>query len=264
MKYNVVQKIYLVYLCLFSSLVHADIRYHWQDRFTPAQQGELRDWVDGYVQALTALVGPLPFKLHVYVYRAERGSEPVPWGQTRRGWRQGVELHVNTRVSPQALRDDWTLPHELSHLVLPYLGYENAWFAEGFASYMQYQVMMAAGVLSPAQARARYLSRFDRAQERYTLDDLPFSAAAQRLRLMGDYPTMYWGGALYFWQVEHALAREGTNLVTVLSEYIRCCRTNEDSIDNLVIELDRLAVKPVFSQTLEAFRQQEGFPAFVE
>ncbi len=239
-------------------------RYHWEDRFSTPERMKLRTWVDEYIDALQSLVGELPFTLHVYLHRYDGGRGPVPWAQTQRSSRQGVRLYVNPGFAADKLRADWTAPHELSHLIIPYLGRRHSWFAEGFASYMQYQVMVAAGVITRAEADARYRHRFERAEGRYDMDDMPFTEAAPRLREQRQFPTMYWGGAIYFWQVEQALQAEGKNLVQVLRGYVGCCRSNTDELDALVADLDRVAGSRVFTDTLAEFRSSEGFPEFAD
>jgi len=69
----------------------------------------------------------------VHFHRRDAGA----LGHTRRSRRQSVHFYVDPQFSYDALRRDWTASHELSHLVLPYLGAEHIWFAEGFASDMQ-------------------------------------------------------------------------------------------------------------------------------
>ena len=108
-----------------------------------------------------------------------------------------------------ALLADWTAAHELSHLLLPYLGRRHDWFAEGFASYIQYQVMYHMGVLDWRGVVDRYRRQMTKAAGRYDLPALPSADAAPGLRSSGDYPTMYWGGAVLFLRADSRLARRG-------------------------------------------------------
>ena len=89
--------------------------------------------------------------------------------------------------------NDWTAAHELSHLLLPYLGRDNSWYAEGFASFMQYQILHAMNLLSKSAIDTEYQRRLDKAESNYTFDQLPFALAAKKLRAQHKYPTMYWG-----------------------------------------------------------------------
>lgn len=223
----------------------------------------LISWVQETVSAVESLVGPLPFRLDIRMHRAGDAGEPVPWANTRRGNTQGVNFHVNPAFPLTDFRQDWTAAHELSHLIIPYLGRDAAWFAEGFASFMQYQVMMAAGVLSAEQADDRYLSRLDRARRNYPFQHMPFPESAADLRASGRYPTMYWGGAVYFLQVDHQLlTSHDTSLINVLADYLACCRRNRSNLDNLITDLDLVSETTVFSTTLEGFRTTPGFPDY--
>lgn len=248
---------------LLSAVAHAGLQFHWQDVFTAEEQAKLRAWIEETHAAVEHLVGPLPFEVHVFMHRRDGAAEPVPWANTQRSRRQGVHFHVDPRFPPTAFRHDWTAAHELSHLVLPYLGSAYAWFSEGFASYMQYQVMHAQGVLSADAVAQRYRRNLDRARRSYSYPAQPFARAAPRLRAEGKYSTLYWGGAVYFLEVETALRRaSGRDLPGLLREYIACCSARRGSLSTLVAELDRLAGSGQFSSQLRRFEATPGFPLY--
>jgi hypothetical protein len=241
----------------------AAIKFDWQDEFSRAEQAKLQTWIEETVAGVEALVGPYPFDLHIRLYRIDGAREPVPWANTRRGTLQGVNFHVDPRFALASFRSDWTAAHELSHLIFPYLGRSASWFAEGFASFMQYQVMMATRELTSAEATERYLSRLNRASKDYPYHSSPFSDAAPKLRQAGKYPVMYWGGAAYFLQVDKMLrASFNETLIDVLSRYLKYARQNRKSLDTLVRDLDRLSNSTVFSDRLRKFRTEPGFPAY--
>jgi len=243
--------------------VSAAVKFDWHDAFTSEEQTKLTQWITSTVAGVEALVGPYPFDVHVRLYRIDGAREPVPWANTRRGSIQGVNFHVDPSFDLEAFQRDWTASHELSHLILPYLGRKHSWFAEGFASYMQYQVMMATNQLSASDANQRYLTRLNRARRDYRYDDAPFVSAAPKLRQERKYPVMYWGGAAYFLQIDDALAASSnTSLIAVLRDYFQCCRSNRKTFRNLISDLDRLSGGSQFSQRLETFRTRPGFPDY--
>lgn len=205
-------------------------------------------------------VAPYPFDIHITFHRSTRGRGPVPWANTVRSRRQGVNFHVDPRHSLKELKADWTAAHELSHLLIPYLGKRNAWFAEGFASYMQYQVMHSMGTITDQEMQTRYQEKIERAATRYDMDDMPFTEAAGELVARRDYPTMYWGGALYFLQVDTNLRRQSQSVPAVLREFLECCRMRVDRMNALVSELDRLSGSELFSKQIETMRTSPGFP----
>ena len=264
-----VQKLIVFVLCILSAIpTSAQVLFHYEDRFSNAERLKLQQWVMATTDAMSALVGEPGFSIHIYLHRYEEGNGPVPWAHTERGRKQGVHYYVNPRYSSAELSADWTSAHELSHLILPYLGTKNSWFAEGFASFMQYQVMLQEGALDAATAQRRYRVRFERARRVYEghrdFAKLPFALAGPKLRAQRKYPTMYWGGALYFAQVDEQLrTKHNSSLIEVLNQYLACCRKRQSSLTDLVRRLDQVAGSTVFSQTLESFRQKSGFPRIV-
>jgi hypothetical protein len=239
----------------------AELRWHWEDRFDDAEQAKLRSWVDNVAENVEEAIAPYPFDVHVHFYRSS-ATAPVPWANTIRSRHQGVNIHVNPDRGRDELLSDWTVYHELAHLFLPFLGRQHSWFAEGFASYMQYQLMHSAGVLSTEDMRDRYREKIERAASRYDLPDQTFIEASPALRARRDFPTQYWGGAVYFLRVDAKLRALGTSVPEIISEYVPCCRFEPHSLDALVETLDRVAGAPVFSEELAEFRRARGFPAY--
>lgn len=248
---------------LLSAGAQAELRIHWQDAFTAQEQAKLSAWIEETYTAVADLVGPMPFDVHVFMHRRDGAREPVPWARTQRSRLQGVHFYVDPRFPLASFRHDWTASHELSHLALPYLGARHAWFAEGFASYMQYQVMHAMGTLSARSMAQRYRQNLQRAERNYHYPDRPFALAAPQLRAEGKHSTMYWGGAVYFLQVDEQLRHVADRrLVDIVRDYVACCRRSGGSLESLVADLDRLAGSEVFRQQLKKFESERGFPRY--
>ena len=250
----------LVSLIALAPVADAELIWHWEDRFSDADKEKLTRWVTETVAGVERLVAPYPFDVHIHFHRTWSTRGPVPWANTVRSRRQGVNFNVDPRYSSGELLANWTASHELSHLLLPYLGRRHSWFAEGFASYMQYQVMLELGVITEKQAQARYQARIGRAERRYDMDDTPFVEAAPTLRARRQYPTMYWGGAVYFLRVDRELRETGQSLVEVVRDFVECCRSNTRGLNRLVAELDRLSGGTIFKEQLDLIRTEPGFP----
>lgn len=253
---------------LFScAAVHAEVVWYWEDRFSSAEKDKLTAWIDTVVDSVEEAVAPFPFDLHIRFHRTRAYDSPVPWANTIRSRRrQGVNVHVDPDFSRSELLADWTAYHELAHLFLPFLGRDNSWFAEGYASFMQYQLMHAAGVLTREAMWATYRAKIERAARRYDMPERNFIEAAPTLRARRDYPTEYWGGAVYFLRVDSALRAHGSSVPEVVSEYVKCCRdqnpTLDPTLDHLVESLDRIAGQDLFRRELERLRRSRGFPDF--
>ena len=113
--------------------------------FKDEQATMLTSWLSQGVNATRATLGIYPTPLAIHVY-PKKSNQPVPWAFTRRDAKGSVHFYVDTRFGLTKFVDDWTIYHEFAHLALPYLGQKYRWLSEGFASYMQYQIMQEMGV----------------------------------------------------------------------------------------------------------------------
>lgn len=239
------------------------LRWQWQDRFNNTEKEKLKTWISTTRDSVEALLGPLPRDLNVYLYRHRPAREPTPWAHTSKGYPRGVHFYVDPRFTLQDYLDDWTGPHELIHMYFPYIGEENRWFAEGFASYLQYQAMYQMGILDWPQALRRYEERWQRGSSYRRFENRNLAEAQQDMIDAGQYPRVYWGGAVYFLQVDRELQeRHSTRLTTVVADYAACCLRRFGSMERLVQDLDRRSGTNVFSRTLAEFRKDTGFPDY--
>ncbi len=252
----------LAVLLLVPFSASAEYSYRYEGSFSAAERHKLEAWVGEVRAGLESLVGPFSFDVDVYFVRVS-SDVPVVFSNTLRGRRQGIRLRVDPSYPLDDLLADWTAPHEFSHLALPYLGRDHSWFAEGFASFMQYQVMHAMGTLSTEQVAARYAERIGNAASAYRYADVPFVRATPRLRQEHNYPTVYWGGAIFFLRLNETLLEQAnTDVISLVEDYVRCCRKSRDRLDGLVASLDDILGEAIIGDELAAFRASEGFPAY--
>lgn len=252
----------LIVVFLFAVPAHAKLTFRYADHFSEAEQAKLKTWIREVHTGVEQLVGAYPFPIRI-TFERTRSDSPVPWAQTQRGGLQGVTFYVDPRFSIQDLREDWTAAHELSHLILPFVGQRNAWFSEGFASFMQYQVMHSMGVISSDEAEQRYLTKLRRSERDFLWTDLRFVDTTPALRQKRQYPVMYWGSAVFFFRLNAALVATGqTDMIDLLSQYLRCCRRNRSSLVDLIDSLDEVHGGPVVSDAFQQFLSVVGFPEF--
>jgi len=162
-----------------------------------------------------------------------------------------VRFYINPDFDYEVLLADWTAPHEISHLSIPPVGRKNAWFAEGYASYMQYQIMQELGIYTEEEIAEKYQIKIENIRSDYS-DQLIFSENAIRLGNQYNFRAMYWGGAKYFLHIDQLLKeQEGTNLNDLIKKYQSCCRNKDTGIKMLLNSLDKDLKTPLFTDLFE-------------
>lgn len=236
-------------------------RWHWEQDFSEEERTGLSAWIMHSTAAMDALFGPLSARFDVHFYRLEGRGEPVPWGETNKGGGRHVHFYVDPSYAWADFRADWTAPHELTHLLFPYLGEDSRWFAEGVASYLQYPLLFADGQMTWTQVIASYRARFASARASATGSQ----SVVERSRgdLQGRYLPIYWGGAAFFLAADRALFEQrGLRLTDIVARYSACCyRPWGVEAADLIAQFDRLSDSRVFSQAYAATVAAPGFPA---
>lgn len=234
--------------------------WHWKGDFSHDERARLKNWVQDAMDAAEQLLGHAIPVDHVH-FTAARAREPVPWARTHKGRDRSVYFHVDLRHPASAFRHDWTAPHELVHLVFPYLGHSSRWFAEGIASYLQYQVMYAGGVLEWDEAIARYANRFAAAGVQGSDPRRSIPQLSQE-RGHSAYVRLYWGGAAFFLHADRQLFEtQGQRLTDLVRQYHQCCyrRWGVDA-EEMIRTFDRLSGSRVFATAYENTVARPGFP----
>ncbi len=155
--------------------------------FGLALRSLLLQWVSRAATVVAAYFGrfPLP-NLEVLVLAAGPGgvqggtafAEPAPY----------LRLRVSPRTSAAQLRQDWVLVHEMTHLALPQLPRQQAWFHEGVATYVEAVARTRSRLLTPEQLWAGFAA------------GMPQGQPGEGDRGLDHTPTWgrtYWGGAMF-------------------------------------------------------------------
>lgn len=225
----------------------------WEDDFDAHEREKLVRWLDACFANVSEHIGPYRFETILYVHRSERGGEPVPWANTVRHGEQGVRFYVDPSFTLEAFQRDWTAPHEMAHLSLPFIGREHMWFAEGYASFMQWYLLEKQGLFGTDEVRRKYKQRIERAMLRLNSDQ-PFPELCAQLLKRHDYPSIYWGGSLFFFAVDQALkSKYNTDLFSVISRYQINGRMDDRTLEQLLVSLDALVGSTPFQNMLERF-----------
>ncbi len=228
----------------------------WEDQFTASEKEKLTIWLQRISSAVFETLGEYPFEVNLYLHRNENKNEPVPWAHTVRDDEEGVHFYVCADYSLGDFMNDWTAPHEISHLSIPYLGKKNLWFSEGYASYMQYRVMLQADVLTADEMTDRYISKLQNISPVYDSDER-FLALSGQLRSQHNYPAVYWGGACLFMQADSMLKSErNMSLPEIIKQYQSRGRSTDDNLDDLIASLDEVSQSTIFSDLVNKFQNE--------
>ena len=236
--------------------------WHFSKDYTNAEKQRIKKWLRFNLRSVYSVLGEYPFRVHFYLKKYEDASEPAPWAHTIRNKDQGVEFYLCLKYPDSLFYCDWTAPHEISHLSLPFLGKENSWFAEGYATYMQEQVLLQMGYHDSLSLGKEYKLRFDKIAPQFDTT-LTMIQNFKDLKAHHNFPAFYWGGAYYFYVVDKQLAAVNSSLSKVIKLYQKDCRNKNQDFNQLIISLDSLSGTAFFTEELIKFRSHSsGF--FVE
>ncbi len=212
-----------------------------------------------------ASAGPAGFpapRLHALLVPATTDGAPVAFGSVTRGGVGSVLLFVSPKATLPSLERDWVLPHELSHLFLPYVAREHAWFSEGAATYYQEVLRARAGVLSPEEALLNIARSTQSAAREGTGRTL--RAESRDMHSTYAFRPVYWAGAAYFLMADVAL-RQASAGEKSLDSVLRALKERAgagrpESLDALLARMDDYAEMPIFRPLAEACLKR-AFPA---
>jgi len=160
----------------------------------------IQDWIRTSAQAVTTYFGRFPVSHVRLVVTAGDGRSA---GGTTFGFRGGslIRLTVGRNADAAALRRDWVLVHEMTHLALPQLPRSGLWLQEGNATYVEPIARAQAGQMDAAEVW------------KWTIDEMPSGQPKPGnggLDSTHDHQRVYWGGAA-FWLVADVRIRERTH-----------------------------------------------------
>jgi len=241
------------------------IRYAAFGALEPAQRQVLQRFV-AMTAADAAATFPRAYAQSPQVVIVPVGAQrqAVLFGQSNRGGGNALVLYVDPARRLDEYLDDWTLTHELVHLVHPYLGDDGAWISEGIATYFQNVVRARTGRISADEGWRELAAGFGRGRDNrstLTLRDTSRSMGERRLYMRG-----YWSGTALALRADLAWrtrASAPTSLEAVMNAWLACCREPERHGDpaTFLAELDRIAGgEPVFGPLYATHADRDVFP----
>jgi hypothetical protein len=225
-------------------------------------------WIEDAARIVTLAYGHFPVSaLQVVIVPNAGGSEPTPWAYVIRGGNPAVHFFVNQRRPLAEFYDDWTATHELSHLFLPFVNYEDAWLSEGIATYYQTVLRARAGRLSESDAWSRLHAGFR--SGRTSAPGLTLAQATEGMYHGGTFMRVYWQGAAMLFLADVRLrqrSRGEQSLDTALAALQACCLVwpRAWSAKEVLAKLDELTGDSVFGEILQAYVSSRDFPDLSE
>jgi len=241
----------------------------WDAALSAAERTKLASWLERATRTVATLHGRLPrATIHVAVEARRAAGEPVPFARVVRHGRVGVHFWVDPGLPLAAFLTDWTAPHELTHLFIPYPGRTDVWLSEGLATYYQHLLQVRDGLLGECAAWRRIAAGFARGTAALSGTTPPQSlaAASRAMHASGGYMRVYWSGVAYFLEADLAL-RAGTpalRLDQVVQRFGTCC-LEDPAIDDgaaLVAAFDRVAGTSLFVPLYHRYRALETMPDY--
>jgi M61 glycyl aminopeptidase len=224
----------------------------------------IAEWLRHAATTVATLYGRFPVpSAQIVVVPNARGDEPVPWAYVLRGGGPSAHFFINQRRSLEEFNRDWTVVHELAHLVLPYVQSEDAWLSEGTASYYQNVLLARSGAIDARQAWQRMYAAFQRSMK--TMPGITLTEATERMYRGGSYMRVYWEGAAIMLLADQRLRSRSDgrqSLDTALEQFQRCCLLAESGwrARDVFGKLDELTATTVFSELYDQHVGSEQFP----
>lgn len=236
-------------------------------QLSPATQDKLLAWVDHIATAMGQVFGHWPRQHWAISITPASGSanDPIPWAMVHRGEVDRVEFFTVTTVSLEELKQAWTGYHELSHLLIPYRGWGDAWFSEGLASYYQNILQARSGVITEQQMWQKLYDGFQRGLAETEFDGQPLAAVSAGMRETGAFMRVYWSGAWYFLAADTRLRLQSggrDSLDNALAALNDCCADQQLSVIQIVKKLDQLKRLVLFETLYEQAAGSTRVPDF--
>lgn len=253
-----------------STHTNTPTRIKFADNIPNSKKAMLSNWVSHAEKALRLVYGALPVDNFITVIKAsKRNSGAVPWGEVNRYSPPEVTLVVNINSSLKALKADWTIYHELSHLLIPYDAGDARWFSEGLASYYQNITQARVGMFNEQTMWQKLYNGFERGNKQQNYNHQMLSYISDNIGQNRNYMRIYWSGALYWLKADVALrelAKKTSrpySLDSALKQLQACCFNRYLSATEIVEKLDELSQSQIFSSLLTEFSTSYAIPSYL-
>ena len=251
-----------------NSLYRADQRIdiEYLSPLDSTKRKQLQLWLKHVSDALLTVYGAWPkdrFDITVK-YGAGSGS-PVPWGEVKRGNPDNVLLVIDPESGIREIMADWTAFHEVSHLLIPYVGSGDGWLSEGLATYYQNIIQARAGVLSETELWNKLASGFKRGRQEKSWSQKDLTEISDNIGKYRSFMRVHWSGVHYWLTADITLRQQSNNQVTLdklLERLKTCCQDKSMTAMEIVEQLDQLAGTNIFRPLFLEYRASHAMPDY--
>ncbi|MDH3387499.1 MAG: hypothetical protein OEN02_06295 [Gammaproteobacteria bacterium] len=168
---------------LDGSRISVDIR----DRVLREKKDILLAWVVYSAQTVHRYYGRFPVRT-VHINLQVSAGYTVRFGQAFGGDKPRLRIVVGENVTPEMLRKDWIMVHEMVHLAMADVPQRHRWLLEGLATYVESIARAQRGYLSEEFVWNGFINRMPQG--------LP-QDGDQGLDRTPTWGRTYWGGAVF-------------------------------------------------------------------
>lgn len=242
----------------------ARLRLSVLDGSPPADVEQMQLWIADAAQTVADLYGKFPLpQAQILIVPGARSPEPTPWAYVVRGGSPAAHFFINQRRPVREFYEDWTAVHELSHLLLPYVGSEDAWVSEGVATYYQNVLRARGGRMTPLDAWERLHAGFLRGMD--SARGMTLAQATENMYRGGTHMRVYWEGAAMILIADvqlRQLSAGRQSMDTALAALNECCSSTERAWNGreLFDKLDELTGTTVFRELYDQHVASRNFP----
>ncbi len=189
------------------------------------------------------------------------------FGHTVMTRRPTIEIYLRANATDDDLRRDWVAVHELIHLAMPAVAPEDAWFSEGWATYLTEVLKARAGLQSEEAAWKELAGGFE--SGRRARSGVPLGEDSAKMHQRHSYHRVYWAGAALAFLADENLRHVSGGRVC-LDDALQELRRLEVGDTGVVpareqmARLDKWAGRPLFVPLVEGALASSEFPGVAD
>lgn len=207
----------------------------YENEVTKIEKFQVETWIRFVQQHAENLLGEFQFNLQYHIHVVPDANSAVVFGYVYRSdTLNGVHFYFGRDFDLAQYKEDWIIPHEISHLAIPALPYKDKWFFEGFATYMSREIMHEMNVLTRVEVDSINQARIQEHAPVFTSNST-VEFVTDSLMKNHIYAPVYWIGANFIYQLNDKLFKQkNRTLAAIVNEYQKCCFKNKMAIDELM------------------------------